>query len=237
MKQSRQITTVDGRIHKCGPNFKDITWRVYHCLTVLGFSGVRGESADCMWRCRCVCGKEFDVHGYAMRRGTTKSCGCQRQEFRAPHITTHGHSRGGKLTPEYRTWRAMKNRCYNTKDISYKNYGGRGIKVCKRWLESFEDFLADMGPRPSSAHSIERRENNAGYEPWNCYWLPVSEQHSNKRSNVYLEYGGERLTLAQWSRRVGCDHTSLRRRLSNGWSLEDALTTKPRPARKAINHT
>jgi hypothetical protein len=231
-KPPREITNVEGRVHRHGPNFVNITGRVYHHLSVIGFVGTRGEGKDAMWRCRCVCGKEHDVIGYALRKGTTKSCGCRKEEMRAPHITTHGHSRGGKVSQEYAVWRNMYNRCYRPKDISYHNYGGRGIRVCDPWLGNFGNFFADMGPKPTPKHSIDRIDTEGNYCPANCRWSSGIEQHSNKRSNVFYELNGERLTQAEWARRLGADHTTLQSRFDRGWSLERALLTPVRPVRK-----
>lgn len=105
--------------------------------------------------------------------------------------------------PLYHTWYAMVARCQNPRAQSYHNYGGRGITVCDRWLESFENFYADMGDRPTPGHSIDRIDNDGPYSPENCRWATWEEQANNRRNNVWIEFQGERLSAAQWRKRLG----------------------------------
>ncbi len=131
----------------------------------------------------------------------------------------HGKSR----TPEHWVWWEMVRRCTWSKHKAYPLYGGRGIKVCARWM-NFENFLADMGPRPSSKHSIDRYPNNDGnYELGNCRWATMLEQSRNRRTNHFVTFNNETLTILDWSRRIGIDPAALRRRLSE-WPLEKAMT-------------
>lgn len=139
--------------------------------------------------------------------------------------TRHGHSLNGK-SPEYMCWQAMKARCQDPNSEGYKYYGGRGIKVCERW-QTFENFLADMGHRPSSVHSIERERVNEGYEPGNCHWGTVEEQANNKRSSHRITIDGETLTMAQWARRQGVRTCVIMNRLRRGWPEREAVL-KPR---------
>lgn len=118
----------------------------------------------------------------------------------------------------------MKNRCSNPKVWNYNKYGGRGIHVCDRWLHSFENFFADMGPRPSSRHSIERENRNGNYEPDNCHWALPTEQAANRSNERLLTVGGERLSLTTWAHRLGANHTTILARLKSGWSVERAVT-------------
>lgn len=120
----------------------------------------------------------------------------------------------------------MKTRCYRKTWPGFKHYGGRGIKVCDRWLESFENFLADMGRRPSSDHSLDREDNEKDYCLANCRWATKIEQQNNKRTNVFLELDGERMTLSDWGRHLGMAANTIRMRLVNGWSIADALQTR-----------
>ena len=126
------------------------------------------------WLCKCQCGSETIVHRSVLGSGHTKSCGCWQRESRFTH--------GASKTPEYQCWSHMKFRCTNPADPHYKDYGGRGIKVCDRW-QSFERFFSDMGTRPSSKHSIERCRNDLGYEPSNCCWAIQLVQCNNMRSS------------------------------------------------------
>jgi len=119
----------------------------------------------------------------------------------------------------------MIKRCTNPNTKGYSNYGGRGIKVCERWLHSFENFLADMGPKPSPAHSIDRYpDNNGNYEPKNCRWATRTEQSFNKRTNRLIQHNGETLPLSVWAGRTGMKRETIADRLAHGWTISDALT-------------
>lgn len=126
-------------------------------------------------------------------------------------------------TAEERCWWKMIARCNNPKTVGYKNWGGRGIKVCERWGK-LNNFLADMGPKPSPKHSIERRDNNGDYVPTNCYWATRCEQLRNTRRNVWLSLDDVTLCLKDWATRTGMDQMTIKGRLRRGWSLRDALT-------------
>ena len=140
--------------------------------------------------------------------------------MRGYNRTTHGM----KYTPEYVSWNAMKGRCLNKNDPAFKNYGGRGIKVCARWKKSFENFFADMGPRPSLDYGIDRINNNGNYEPSNCRWATAKEQSSNKRTTVLLTHNGLTLTMAEWARRLGITRTGLWQRLKTK-TVEESLSS------------
>lgn len=115
--------------------------------------------------------------------------------FISKEHTTHGKTQ----TTEYRSWASMKNRCYNNKLVDFKNYGGRGIIVCDRWLNSFENFYRDMGKKPTAGHSIDRFPNkNGNYEPTNCRWATKVEQVRNQRSNIWIEYNGKKMLQKDW---------------------------------------
>ena len=118
----------------------------------------------------------------------------------------------------------MRKRCYLESAPNYDLYGGRGIKVCDRWRESFEAFYADMGDPPSDQHSLDRRETDGDYTPDNCRWATSEEQQNNRRNNVFLEYDGQRLTVAQWGRKLGLHKNTILQRLARGWSVQDTLT-------------
>lgn len=137
-----------------------------------------------------------------------------------------------RVGPIYKAWWNMKDRCLNPSHKQYKHYGGRGIKVCDRWLNDFDAFVFDMSPRPDN-HSIERRDNNGNYEPNNCYWATTRTQNRNRRPEFQrlLTLNGETLLLADWADRLGVDRRIIHQRLVIGWSVEEALTT---PFRKNI---
>ena len=145
-----------------------------------------------------------------------------------PKRVTRSH--GLSYTPEYRAWQTMRLRCTVPSNPAYKDYGGRGIKVCARWLDSPEAFLADMGPKPSPAHELDRYPNNDGnYEPGNCRWATRSENDRNRRNNRLIECQGQTLTLAAWAERSGVRGCTIRERLDRGWPAERAIFE---PARK-----
>lgn len=131
--------------------------------------------------CDCDCGNQTIVALSALKRGSTKSCGCWNSEVQSKFMVDYSTKHSKSRTPEYSVWKGMKERCHNTKNTSYKNYGGRGIKVCDRWRNSFENFINDMGERPSKEHQIDRTDNNKGYSPDNCKWVTPSENAINKR--------------------------------------------------------
>ncbi len=137
------------------------------------------------------------------------------------HLITHGMSKSS----EHTIWRKIKNRCFCVTNDSYQNYGGRGITMCQRWADSFENFYHDMGPRPSKEHSIDRIDNNGNYSPENCRWATRKEQNSNSRRNNFVEFRGERLTITEWSNRLNIHPRTIKYRLDNGWSIEDTMTT------------
>lgn len=134
-------------------------------------------------------------------------------------IKTHGQS--GKI-PEYAIWQAMRQRVMNPNNHEYHRYGGRGITLCERW-NSFENFLVDMGHRPSSEHQIERRDNDGNYEPSNCCWATRFEQMNNLGTTIYLEHDGKRMSLGNWAKKLGMPKGTIATRLQRGYSVEKAL--------------
>jgi hypothetical protein len=142
----------------------------------------------------------------------------------------HGGSRRGKILPEYYSWADMKSRCENPKHHAYKNYGGRGIKICQQWRLSFATFIEDMGRRPSPKYSLDRfPDNNGNYEPGNCRWATTEQQLRNQRSNHLLEYDGKLMSIAGWSELLHIPRSVIDSRLERGWSIELVLT---KPMRK-----
>ena len=171
------------------------------------------------WLCLCDCGTKKIIDGGAIGRKTF-SCGCLKNEMKRTLNLKHGMWN----TPTHTSWRAMRERCFLVNHEDYPNYGGRGIKVCERWNKSFENFLKDMGFRPDKM-SIERIDVNGDYSPENCRWATSKDQMNNRRNNVFLEFDGDRLTVAQWAEKVGFKYSTLKERLVRGWSVEKALTT------------
>lgn len=182
---------------------------------------------DYIWRCRCVCGSEVRVKRSHLRNGSTKSCGCLRREDSAVklHILNFKHGESLPETPEFRAWSAMIQRCTNPATPGFKNWGGRGIDICVRWRNSYSVFLADMGRRPSPVHTLERRNNAAGYDPENCYWATMTEQQRNKRSNHLLTFNNITQCISAWADQLNMPYHRLHSRIKRGWSAERALTT------------
>lgn len=200
-------------LSKCALN---LTGQTFERLTCLG--PVKNTGRGILWLCQCSCGKQTKVLAYHLRRGSVKSCGCLKKE--ASYVK---HGMYG--TPEYNTWRSILKRCFNSKNPAYPRYGAAGITVCDRWKDSFEDFYADMGPRPADKTSIDRYPNNAGnYEPGNCRWATAEEQAKNTKATRMLTYQGTTLCINDWAKKLGINFSTLWWRLDAGWSVEDALT-------------
>lgn len=171
--------------------------------------------------CRCDCGKQCLQPLYALEMGHTISCGCYKKSNTAQRMTKHGGSR----LSEYSSYRAARRRCTDPKDPSWHRYGGRGISMCERWIDSFEVFLADMGPKPSPNHTIERIDYNAPYEPNNCRWANRREQANNMRSNVHVTFRGEKMTVRKLAGLCSIPYITLRYRLlTSNWLVDDAIT-------------
>lgn len=172
------------------------------------------------WICRCDCGTVKSFYTSNIRSGYTTSCGCFQKEHAGEQARTHGHAAHGKRSPEFQTWVNMKSRCLNPAQTGYEYYGERGIKICDRWLHSFENFFADMGPKPSPKHTIERKDTNGDYEPTNCIWATYTEQNRNRRVTVKIE-GVPVTAIAE---KMGVNAATLRSRRDRGWNDSDTIT-------------
>lgn len=208
--------------HSCPPmpsrkDFDNLTGLRFGRLTVVGFGGV--EKNISRWVALCDCGVIIRTAGTQMRRGRTQSCGCLHRELLGNRVRKHSSC----SSPTYNSWRAMRARCLNRGSADFASYGGRGIGVCDRWVDSFPNFLADMGERPSLKHTLERKRVNGDYEPDNCRWATRQEQAYNKTNTRYLEYNGESKALAQWAKEVGVPVALVTGRLRLQWCNPCAL--------------
>lgn len=202
-----------------GGKKQNLVGQTFNRLTVLKHAGQDRFGKTC-WKCRCLCGNLSTVNGSQLVRGKIKSCGCFHKERVSEVRKTHGLSKSN----EYRTWSSILRRCYNPNTKDYPNYGGRGIRVCSRWKNSFENFLKDMGNRPSGM-TIERKNNDRNYSPENCRWIVKKYQNRNTRVTVWLTFRGRRLPLVQWAEELSIQSSTLRKRLYDGWTIRRTLTT------------
>lgn len=173
-----------------------------------------------MWICKCDCGNEKTTKSSLLKNGKVKSCGCIRPcDYHKKRHKKHGRLVGlnnRKHPPEYTAWLMMKQRCCNTKCRAYKNYGSRGIKVCDRWLNSFENFISDMGCRPSAKHSIDRTNNNLGYSPENCRWTTQNVQCHNTRRSIRILIDGEIMTVGELAKKLHITKWAVYYRIKTG---------------------
>lgn len=198
-------------------NFKDLTNQRFGRLTALRFLG--REKSNSYWECKCDCGNICKRRASHITSGASSSCGCYNKEVAAERLKTHGLSDH----PLMNIHNAMISRCENKNSKSHKYYGAKGRSVCERWHD-FKNFYDDMvdGYRPGL--TLEREDVNGNYEPLNCYWATPYEQARNRTDNVFIEFNGERMIMADWATKVGIKKGTLWHRLNSGWTLEKALT-------------
>ena len=199
-------------------------------LTVTGRHDNDPRLSHSKWAVSCECGRTKIVAYYDLLRTDTRAarhCGCVRWENRKKHGFATRALKSQGYSPEYRCWMVMRSRCTNPNVAFYYRYGGRGIRVCSRW-DFFENFLADMGPKPGPHFTIERKDHNGHYEPDNCVWLHRSQQGSNTCRTHTLTIGGQSKTLADWSRISGRPATTILQRIRRGWSTYRAVFDEPR---------
>lgn len=193
---------------------EDLTGQVFHKITVIEYAGTDRKSKSTLWKCKCECGKEFISRKTPLQNGQTKSCGCLSKSG----VLTIKH--GMSKHPVYMVWESMRRRCATDNP----DYGGRGIKVCEEWVNSFETFYRDMGDSYEKGLTIERIDVDGDYTPENCKWATRMEQQNNRRVNNFITVFGERMTVAQAARKYNMSRTTLDRRLNRGDSPEDAVS-------------
>lgn len=208
---------------KSMPKRVDLTGQIFGRLTVKNFAGTN-NLGKATYHCRCDCGNSIVAVAGSLKAGNTQSCGCLKKQIQTKH--------GKYKSPIYAVYSAMIQRCCNKNAKAYPNYGGRGIKVCRRWRigeggkSGFECFYEDMGERPTRFHSIDREENNKGYNPSNCRWVKRVVQQNNMRSNIKVKYNGNFVSLSQLSRETGIKRDTLEYRIKEkNWSVQKAIST------------
>lgn len=180
-----------------------------------------GRQHSTEWWCTCDCGTVSSVAGYSLKSGESKSCGCRCSGDIGLRSVTHGM----RDTPEYGIWGGIKSRTSNPNNKSYKDYGSRHITMCHEWLNDFEAFYQHVGPRPSEDHSIERVDNEKGYQPGNVVWALRATQANNKRNSLRITIDGVTQTLAQWCHQLGRSYKTVHARIQDGWNPVDAIMT------------
>lgn len=184
-------------------------------LTAMNY--VRHPEKGAHWLCVCGCGEKTVVRASQLKSGHTQSCGCLHRE----RVVTHNDSNSS----EYRTWDAMKRRCYNPATKHFEHYGGRGITVCDSWRDSYENFLSDMGRRPSRRYSLDRIDNDGNYEVSNCRWTIPKIQIRNRSNARHYDFDGRQYSAMELSERFGVPFNTLRSRLNRGWTVARAVSS------------
>jgi hypothetical protein len=206
------------------PRTKNLLGQPFGRLIVIAFAEYRVHKASgykhAFWSCRCEEGNVVVVSANQLISGRTLSCGCLRKDVATARLTTHGKSHAR----EFFIWWNMIERCEMPRKKDYVHYGGRGITVCEAWHD-FSTFYADMGPRPTPKHSIERLRNNEGYGPTNCIWAIQAIQVRNTRRNILWTHNGITQCIQDWANQLGINRRTLVSRLRLGWSVQDILTT------------
>ncbi len=204
------------------PKFIDLTKRKFGRLTVVKRVN-NNKYGSSRWLCKCDCSQKVITLGNSLTGGDTKSCGCLRIK--------HGHTAGLKRSKTYISWYHMIQRCTNPNDRHYHDYGGRGITVCKRWRNSFENFLEDIGEAPKGLQ-IDRINNDKGYYKINCRWTTSKTNNRNRRNNHLVSYNNTTQCIMEWSEKTGIPEYVIRQRLNRNWSVRKTLTTPVRRQRK-----
>lgn len=193
--------------------YRDLTNMKFGRLKVVKYLYTKQKKA--IWLCQCDCGNSINVNAGALTSGNTKSCGCLKHDIAKKHYSQLNKKHGMKNTKIYKKWLAIKKRCSKQYTKDYKNYGGRGIKVCDEWKNDFMNFYnwaIENGYREDL--TLDRIDVNGNYEPNNCRWITNLEQQNNKRNNRYIEYNKEKHTISEWSRLTGINKNTLLQRIN-----------------------
>lgn len=219
---------------------EDLIGKTFNRLTVLEFAG-RDKHKSRIWNCACECGGTATASTNSLKRGNTKSCGCLQKEKAAKSgkkfLTVHGLSKhpNGKKTRLFRIWTGIKTRCLNPNDHAFPRYGGRGILLCKEWMDFavFHEWAINNGYKDNL--TIERVDLNGNYEAANCKWITKGDQANNRKSSRFISFENNQYTLSQLARKHSISVPLLHARLSRGWTIEDAVK-EPNFKSKNINH-
>jgi hypothetical protein len=209
-----------------GRKIKDISGLRFGRLIAVEIVGIT-KKQERIWKCKCDCGNETEVTVVRLMNGTTKSCGCIQKELSSKRAKT-GISKihGYHGTRVYICYKSMMERCCNPNNRAYKNYGGRGIKICDEWMhnpKAFIDWALNNGYKDNL--TIERINVNGNYEPSNCKWATIKQQNNNRRSNKFITINNETKTLQEWADYVGILSSTINRRINKGWDYERAVFT------------
>ena len=177
-----------------------------------------------MYLCECLeCGKKLNISAQNLKKQI--SCGCIAIKAFIDANTKHGNKVGGKISVEYNAWTSMKHRCYNTNNPHYKYYGGKGVTVCERWINSFDNFLQDMGSRPGDNYSLDRfPDKNGNYSPGNCRWATIKEQNRNKSTTIFYYFNGENKLVSEWATHFNVSHKTISNKLKLGMPFLDIVS-------------
>jgi hypothetical protein len=200
---------------------RDLTNQVFGRLAVV--SRDMSKKDKVYWNCVCSCGNKKSIYYFSLISGKSTSCNCFKNELCGKRLTTHSLSK----TREYSSWIAMKQRCRDKNQKHYHDYGGRGIVVCDRWIDSFKTFLLDMGPIPSDKHSLDRIKTDGNYEPGNCRWSTTGEQNLNRRNTLSLKVDGQTKPLLTWCKELGIAYSCALGRLKSGYEPHEVISKVP----------
>ncbi len=199
-------------------NFKNLKGKIFNRLTVLRFSHTN-KILGAFWECKCQCGNILTLRGNALKSGNTKSCGCYKKDKTVERNQSHLMSK----TKFYHCWQHIKSRIFNPKDKRYSIYGGKGIKICQRWLkfenfkqDMYESYLAHVKEFRENNTTIERIDFNKDYKPNNCKWATKQEQGQNTSRIIWVNYKGNRVRLNTVALDLGISYKALRARMDRG---------------------
>lgn len=207
--------------------FIDLVGQVFTRLTVVSYAG------NYEFNCLCACGSKVVIRSGHLRNGNTKSCGCLHKEWMLENNTVHGAAPRSGATPEYKAFHQAKDRCTNTEFHAYNAYGGRGIEFR---FDTYDQFIADVGPRPGKGFTLDRIDVNGHYEAGNLRWVTMHEQNRNRSDHRYITIGDVTKCVADWADEYGVSPALVHDRHKRGWCSPCALTLPKRPGQRSCRH-